>query len=142
MNLSRAGQIRLTRLSKHALNALVYLAEQESSRYISADVIADARGIPHPTLKRIVLKPLVTAGLLLSIKGPSGGYRLAKPAKDISLLAIVEAVDGPIQSDAMPIGAETTARLDVRLQAICDKATSLVRENLAKEKLLELAKKR
>lgn len=44
---------------------------------------------------KILLK-LVNAGLVNSFKGVKGGYELAKPAKDITLLNVIEAIDGPI----------------------------------------------
>ena len=67
-------------------------------------LVARARKIPERFLLK-VLKPLVSARVLHSVKGPNGGYRLARPASDISLLEVLEAVDGPIRGYA-PSGAE------------------------------------
>lgn len=54
-----------------------------------------------------VLRTLVNEGLLKSTRGVDGGYRLAKPASQISLLDIVEAVDGPIQPELPQIAGLT-----------------------------------
>jgi DNA-binding IscR family transcriptional regulator len=84
---------------------------------------------------------LAGAGILRSAKGPHGGYRLAKPAQQIILLEIVEAVDGPIRGEAPPVGqGEAAAALDRRLQEVCDVAAALVRRRLAQVTLAELEK--
>jgi DNA-binding IscR family transcriptional regulator len=83
----------------------------------------------------------VSARVLLSLKGPNGGYRLLKAPKQITLLEVVEAVDGPIRGDAPPVGTgKDGMAFDKRLQAVCDGAVVLVRERLAKVTLAELAK--
>ena len=79
--------------------------------------IAAARGIPERFLLK-VLKPLVSARVLLSIKGPNGGYRLAKPADEITMLEILEAVDGPIRGQA-PFTEEGNGPLNNKLETIC-----------------------
>jgi Rrf2 family protein len=87
-----------------------------------------------------VLKPLVSAGFLRSLKGPSGGYRLARPAGKISVLEVIEAVDGPLRGQA-PLPAEPVAvreDLDARLTAVCDKAAAAVRKHLSKVTISDL----
>src|SRR5262245_29579805 len=91
--------MKLTLASVYALHALAYMAEQKHDRPIASHHIAEAQGVPERFLLK-VLKPLVSntdPPVLLSIKGPNGGYRLAREASDITLLDIVEAVDGPIR---------------------------------------------
>jgi Rrf2 family protein len=126
--------MKLTRASSYAVQALVYLAREGAGRPVPSHVAARAQGSPGRFLLK-VLKPLVDSGVLRSLQGPAGGYRLARPAKDITLLEIVEAVDGPVRGDAPPVG-----RLDRRLQAACDEAAALVRQRLARVTLAELAK--
>jgi DNA-binding IscR family transcriptional regulator len=82
----------------------------------------------------------VNAGALISVKGLNGGYRLAKPLKQVTLLEVVEAVDGPIRGEAPPVGQGRDAALDKRLQVVCDMAAALVRRRLAKATLAERAK--
>ena len=83
-----------------------------------------------------VLKPLVSAQLLISMKGPNGGYRLARPANEISILDVLEVVEGPIRGRA-PSEAPThpTSR---RLEAICQQSAEQVRKHLAKIKITDL----
>jgi Rrf2 family protein len=126
--------MQLSRASSYALHALAYMAGRPSGRPVASHHIAEARGIPERFLLK-VLKPLVSARVLLSLKGPNGGYRLLKAPKQITLLEVVEAVDGPIRGAAPPVG-----QLGKRLQGTCDRAAALVRERLARVTLAELAK--
>jgi len=132
--------MKLTRASSYALAALAYLArEKPDAPVASHDMAARANGIPERFLLK-VLKPLVDSGVLKSVKGPNGGYQLARAPKDVTLLEVVEAVDGPIRGLAEPVGDGEGRALDKRLQAVCEEAAALVRERLAKVTLAELAK--
>src|SRR5437588_2033283 len=89
--------MKLSRASSYALHAVAFMAgRKDNARPVASHNIAAARGIPDRFLLK-VLKPLVSARILFSIKGPNGGYRLARKAEDISLLDVLEAVDGLIR---------------------------------------------
>jgi Rrf2 family protein len=105
---------------------------------VTSDRIAEAEGLPAPFLGK-ALEPLVSAGVLQSARGPNGGYRLARPARPITLLDVVEAVDGPICGEAPRVGNEATAGFDDRLQEVCDDVAELVRRQLGQVSLAELA---
>jgi Rrf2 family protein len=86
------------------------------------------------------LKALARAGVLHSAGGPGGGYRLARPAKRITLLEVVEAVEGPVRGEAPPVSATAEGkRLDRQLQAACEKATETVRGRLRRMSPADLA---
>jgi Rrf2 family protein len=129
--------LRLTRAASYAVHALVFMATQKQKGPMASHNIAKARGIPERFLLK-VLKPLVSARLLLSIKGPNGGYRLAKPANEISLLEILEAVDGPIRGQNSFARDETDATLNRRLDQICNRTADQVRRQLQKIRLTDL----
>jgi Rrf2 family protein len=131
--------MKLTRASSYALHALVHLAHQPADKPVASHIVAEARGTPERFLLK-VLKPLVSARILRSIKGPNGGYRLARPVKEISLLEVVEAVDGPIRGDAPPVGDDGGTPLDKKLGVVCQEAASLIRERFAKVTIADLAK--
>jgi Rrf2 family transcriptional regulator, cysteine metabolism repressor len=132
--------MKLTRASAYTLKALAHVARQKTTAPIPSHVMADAvRGIPGLFLLKCLLRA-TSAGLLRSVKGPNGGYVLARPAREISVLEIVEAVDGPIRGSAPPVGRGAAAALDRRLQEECDAAAVLVRERLAKVSLADLAR--
>src|SRR5687767_3355122 len=97
-------EMRLTRATSYALHAVAYIANQKKDIPTASHIIAEKRGIPERFLLK-VLKPLVSAQVLTSVKGPNGGYRLARNPSDISVLDVLEAVDGPIRGHA-PTNAE------------------------------------
>jgi Rrf2 family protein len=134
--------MQLTHTSSYAAQALDYLVGQPRAKPVAAHLVARARGIPARYIRQ-VLMPVVGARILHSLKGPHGGYWLARPAKDVTLLDVVEAVDGPIRGEAPPAGqGEAGAALDRRLQEVCDMAAALVRRRLGKVTLAELARAR
>jgi Rrf2 family protein len=136
--------MKLTRASNYALQALVSMAGQkEENQVVASHLTARDQGIPERFLLKI-LKPLVSAGVLDSLKGPNGGYRLAKPAAKITLLEVVEAVDGPIRGQApltQAAGAKGATALDRRLQDICQSVADQTRKQLGQVRLSELVGK-
>ncbi|MBL0061509.1 MAG: Rrf2 family transcriptional regulator [bacterium] len=83
----------LSRPSTYAIRALLYLAKQNSSDPILAPTIAREEQLPAPFLAKL-LRTLSEAKILTSNRGPGGGYRLAKPADQISLQEISELFEG------------------------------------------------
>src|SRR5262249_42839442 len=132
--------MKLTRAASYAIHALVYMAVQKHTKPVASHHIAQARGIPERFLLK-VLKPLVSARVLQSIKGPNGGYRLAKGPHELTLLEIMEAVDGPIRGQPSFSRDETDGNLNKRLDQICNQAAEVVRKQLHKVRLSELASK-
>jgi Rrf2 family protein len=131
--------MKLSHAAAYALHALAHIAGEDPDRLVPSYVIAGAEGLPENFLLK-VLRPLASAGLLRSVKGPNGGFRLARPAKDITLLEVVEAVDGPIRGEVPLSGTKGAGRLDARLAEVCDEAARVVRERLGKVRLAELVK--
>src|SRR5215510_3705277 len=91
--------MKLSRASTYAIHALVYLVEHGEAKPLASHEIARTRNIPERFLLK-VLKPLVSRGILISVKGPNGGYRLARPANKITLLDVIEAGEGPVAGSA------------------------------------------
>ncbi|MGB3387614.1 MAG: Rrf2 family transcriptional regulator [Pseudaminobacter sp.] len=77
-----------------SIHCAAMLAGVEGNATLSGAAMAEAFGLSSSYLLKH-LNALTAAGVLESLPGPSGGYRLARPAKDISLLDIVLAVEGP-----------------------------------------------
>jgi Rrf2 family transcriptional regulator, cysteine metabolism repressor len=70
-------------------------ADPGSAAPVSLTAVADAEALPLSYLEHLVAK-LRQAGLVSSVRGAHGGYRLAKPAADIAMLDVVQALEGPI----------------------------------------------
>lgn len=85
--------LALTRKADYALVALSELA-RHAPETMSARKLADATSIPLPVLAS-VLHQLVNHELVNSLRGVQGGYRLARSANAISLVDVIEAIDGP-----------------------------------------------
>jgi Rrf2 family protein len=130
--------MKLSRASGCAVAGLVQLARRQDNRLLAAHKIALAAGLSGTFLLRM-LRHLTTADLLRSVKGPHGGYRLSRPAQDISLLEVVEAVDGPLRPDAPSLGGPGTEDLDRRLDRVCRQAAEGLRDYLRGVSLADLA---
>jgi Rrf2 family protein len=128
--------MKLTRASSYALHAVAFMASQKSDKPVASHNIAQARGIPERFLLK-VLKPLVSARVLTSIKGPNGGYKLARQPNDITMLEILEAVDGPIRGQA-PFSEENSSPLNNKLETICKNSADAVRKTLEKIRISDL----
>ncbi len=87
--------VRLTNLADYAVVVLSHAAGDTAHARLSASGVADATGIPLPTVAKVA-GLLTKAGLLVSQRGAGGGFELARAAQHISIAQIIEAVDGPI----------------------------------------------
>jgi len=85
--------ILFSRQCEYALQAVMYLALKPEGERTSIKELTRKINIPYHFLAKI-LQDLTYKGLLISQKGPTGGFALAKPAKDVTLFQIVEAIDG------------------------------------------------
>ncbi|MET0314070.1 MAG: Rrf2 family transcriptional regulator [Hansschlegelia sp.] len=85
----------LTKKAKYGLKAMVDLSRLEPGRSTFVAEVAERNAIPKKFLDAI-LGELRNAGMLTSKKGKAGGYMLAKPADQITVGAIVRALDGPL----------------------------------------------
>ena len=83
---------------QHALRALIYLAEKNAPGPVLVREIADAAGGPRQSLAKI-LHGLRNQGLVRSTKGPGGGYQLARPGDAMTVVEVIEAIDGRIELD-------------------------------------------
>jgi Rrf2 family protein len=87
--------MQITRQADYAMRAILYLAKLGPENRASTSQIADDQRIPPSFLAKIVSQ-LSVAGLLQTSRGARGGVALAREPEDISLLEVVEAIDGPI----------------------------------------------
>jgi Rrf2 family protein len=88
--------MQITRQADYAVRAVLYLARLDDSERAATSTVAKEQNIPPSFLAKIISQ-LSIAGLLHTSRGARGGVTLAREAKDITLLEVVEAIDGPIQ---------------------------------------------
>src|SRR5512135_1843595 len=87
--------MEITQQADYAVRAVLELALQPSGARLSCETISQRHAIPLAFLTKICAR-LATEGILRSQRGVNGGVQLARPAEEISLLQVVEAIDGPI----------------------------------------------
>jgi Rrf2 family protein len=91
------GRVRVSAKSDYALRALIEIAARTDGRPVSAEEIGRLQEIPHGFLQGI-LADLRRAGILISQRGQSGGWRLAREAGAVTVADVIRAVDGPLVS--------------------------------------------
>lgn len=89
--------MRVSAKSDYALRALIEMAGREDGRAISAEELGRLQEIPHGFLQAI-LADLRRAGIVISQRGQSGGWRMARTAGAVSVADVIRAVDGPLVS--------------------------------------------
>lgn len=130
--------VKLTQACRYATKAMALLAAGGNGRQLTAEQLAGNGRTPRKFLAK-VLVALARARLLQAKNGPGGGYRLARPARQITLLQIVEAVEGPIRGDLAAIATRNGDGVDKRLLSVCALAAANLRKSLEKTRLSDLA---
>ena len=90
----------------HGLRAVIYIASRNVESPVRGEDIAREEDLPQPFLSKI-LKVLSSRNILHSVRGPGGGFRLARSADEITLLDVVEAIDGLTQFEECALGWKT-----------------------------------
>jgi Rrf2 family protein len=89
--------MRVSTKSDYALRALIEIAVRDDAKAVSADALGKAQDIPH-TFLQAILADLRKADIVVSQRGQSGGWRLARDARAITVADVIRAVDGPLVS--------------------------------------------
>jgi len=132
--------MRLSARTEYAAIAAVELARRgDAGGPVGMKTICDAQRVPPRFLVHILLQ-LKRAGIVASVRGASGGYRLARPAAAITLRDIREAVEGATERPA-PLTADLAgaSRAATALLAAWDGAARAEAEALARVTLADLA---
>lgn len=101
--------MQITRQADYAVRAVLHLARSGDTR-TATSVIAEEQKIPPSFLAKIISQ-LSIAGLLHTSRGARGGVTLARHAGEITLLEVIEAIDGPIQLNEC-VGDTSTCSFD------------------------------
>ncbi|MBW6468210.1 MAG: RrF2 family transcriptional regulator [Anaerosomatales bacterium] len=133
--------MRLTAKSEYGLLAMIDLACRIDQGPVSAREISDRQGIPAKYLEQLFVG-LRKAGLVGAVRGAHGGFALERPATDITVLDVVEALEGSLRPTVCDGDrAAVCGRGDACAAAgVWDRATSAVREVLDSTTLASLAR--
>jgi FeS assembly SUF system regulator len=132
--------MRLSSLADYAVVMMSAAARHCGHARINAATLSEETGIPLPTVQKLVSK-LSTAGLLRSVRGAGGGFKLARPAAAVSLADVIEAIEGPIAMTACVETGKHDCGLEgsCRVQAHWPVVNAAVRGALANVSLTSLA---
>lgn len=86
--------LRISKLTDYGTVVLAHIASRGDG-LVSAAEVASSTGLAPPTVSKL-LKLLAKSGLVVSARGARGGYRLARPAVDISAADVIDALEGPV----------------------------------------------
>ncbi len=122
---------------QYALIAVAYAAEHSKDGLIKARTISKAYGIPCVYLHKI-MGELAKANILKSKRGTGGGFTLARPAHEISILEIIEAVPGPFGKITKIAKQAKKAPFAVNMEKVCNDAAAKARDRFQKAKLSKM----
>ena len=129
--------MKLSRTASYALQAVLQLAQSDASGYpVPCSRLAAEGKMPERFLLQI-LRTLVTHGILGSTRGVDGGYSLERSPDEISLLDVIEAVDGPV-TPSLPPAEGLSEQANSKLKCALAGITELARRELAAVKLIHL----
>jgi len=126
--------MRISRSTGYALLAVGYIAKHKEKPIILSQSISKEYNIPLEYLLKI-LQQLVRANVLRSKRGPRGGFNLAKPAKKITMLEIIEAVEGPMTNQLDLAELAHGEKFGHRAEQTYEKAIAQVKNVFEKAKL-------
>jgi Rrf2 family protein len=129
----------LSKPVSHGMIAMGYIAKQTEGYWVTSEELAQKFDMPKEFMQKI-MNQYVRAGILQPKRGPQGGFSLAKPAKDISLLEIIEAVEGSLKSSYGIAEQLKKQKIALNMDEICNKAADQAMAILKKAKLSELVK--
>lgn len=134
--------LHLTRKGDYAIRGMVYLAgRRERELSLLADIAASV-AVPKALLAKI-LQQFAKVGLVISARGAGGGFALGRPAAKISLLEIIEAVEGPIRLNRCLLGRGVCDRETIcTVHPVWQEVQETMRSVLAKVSLKQLAGER
>jgi Rrf2 family protein len=120
--------MQITRQADYAVRAVLYLARLGSTERAATSTVAEEQRIPPSFLAKIISQ-LSIAGLLHTSRGARGGVTLAREPRDITLLEVIEAIDGPIQlNECVGEDAECSFEGECPLRSVwCDAQEMLVK---------------
>ena len=126
--------MRVSRSTGYALLAVGFIAKTQGKGVVLSQNISKEYEIPLEYLLKI-LQQLVRANVLRSKRGPRGGFSLAKPPAKITMLEIIEAVDGPLTGELNLTEQAGRDKYAVKAEQTYNKAISQARSVFQKAKL-------
>lgn len=119
------------------MRAAIDLATQPGTGLVQLRDIAERQAIPEKYLEQL-LRALKTGGVVLATRGSRGGYQLARSAQELSVLDVLQAIDGPLGGDD---GAPSRGSSAFVVAALWEELTAGLSATLAKLSVADLAER-
>ena len=129
--------MRISRSTGYAILAVGFIAQNQKNGLVLSQSVSKKYNIPLEYLLKI-LQQLVRANVLRSKRGPRGGFNLAQPAKKITMLQIIEAVEGPMISQLNLMEQARGEKFAARAEKNYQKALAQAKGVFQKVKLTDL----
>jgi len=131
--------MRIARSTGYALLATCYIAKHQEEKIVMSQSISKEYDIPLEYLLKI-LQQSVRGNILRSKRGPRGGFSLARPPKKITMLQIIEAVDGPMVNQLNLREQAPREKFSTRAEQAYGKAITQAKIVFERTKLADLIK--
>jgi len=129
LNISLAANI--------AVHGLAYMASCEKTSVFSSSEISKAIQVSESHLSK-VMQRLVRGGILISTRGAKGGFKLNKDPKKLSVLEIIELIDGSFDKNGCLLGKPVCDNNNCQIQQLLRETTNTITSALKKMKLIEI----
>ena len=142
VSVNRMGPMQLTRAGEYGILGTLYLAERHDEPVVMLAQIAEAEGAPESFLRKI-FGMLAKHGIVEAQRGRHGGFHLARAPDQISLLEVIEAIEGPIALNVCLLRPESCdKRDDCPVHHVWEEAQGALLSVLDKHSLGDLAARR
>lgn len=132
--------MKLTRGGEYGIRGVLYLAQQNDGKVSMLSAIAKAQDVPPRFLAKI-FQALAKGGVVKSHRGAKGGFSLARPASEITIKDVIEAIEGPIHLNVCLIGEGECVRDKIcPVHAIWEEAQDRMMGVLGQANFADLAK--
>lgn len=132
--------MKIARETDYAIRCLLQMAQRPGGRH-TVRTLSALRGIPSTFLAKILQK-LGKAGIVSSARGSGGGFRLARLPGDITVLSMIEAVEGPLAPNACIVERNRCSQADrCAVHPLWRECRELLAEKLGKVTLQHLAER-
>lgn len=129
--------MKFSKATNYALHTMLFLVAEAPNKPVGVQYLAEKQGVSPTYLSKILTK-LVKAGLIESLSGANGGYKLGVQINDISFLDVIHAVEGTASLFNCCLDGET----ECKIQKVMVSAEQAMEEKLMKQKIVDLIDQR
>jgi Rrf2 family protein len=131
--------MKFTKAVEYGLFVVGYIAKYGNDGFVTASSIAKKHGILSGYAAPVVTQ-LVRANILKNKLGSKGGFKLAKPANEISMLDIIEAIDGPLEQIVVTSPKINDEQFMINMETTCKDIVAKAKDKLQKTTIAKMMK--